>query len=90
MKAKHSLTEIDRLQGRHRSNISREIESGHGQRGYRAEQACNKSQERAQGSRNTRRVQTWVLAEVPFYLGLDNSKYSTSFRLKLISNNLIY
>ena len=43
MKAKHTPEQIARLLGRHRSTISREIEGGHGQRGYRAEQACNKT-----------------------------------------------
>ena len=56
MKAKHTPAQIARLLGRHRSTISREIERGHGQRGYRAEQACNKAQERSQGSRNARRL----------------------------------
>ena len=71
MKAKHTLSEIARLLGRHRSTISREIERGRGGRGYRAEQACSKAQERSQGSRNARRVQPWVWPEVAFYLRIE-------------------
>ena len=45
-KAQHTLTEVARLLGRHRSTISREIERDRGGRGYRAEQACRKAQPR--------------------------------------------
>ncbi len=47
MKARHTLTEIARLLGRHRSTISREIDRGRGGRGYRAEQACTKPMKEA-------------------------------------------
>lgn len=68
--AQHTLTEIVRSLGRHRSTISRDLERGRGQRGYRAEQACRKGTERAQHSRNARRVDPKVWAKVDFYLGV--------------------
>jgi len=89
MKAKHTPAQIARLLGRHRSTISREIERGHGQRGYRAEQACNKAQERSQGSRNAKRVQTWVWPEVAFYLGVEWSPEQIANKLP-ISHETVY
>ncbi|WP_089957958.1 IS30 family transposase [Limnohabitans sp. 2KL-3] len=68
LKAKQTISEIARLLGRNRSTISREPSRGHGQRGYRAEQACAKASERAQRSRNARRVDSKVWAVVDFYL----------------------
>lgn len=50
VKSQHTLTEIARLKGRNRSTISRELDRG--RPGYSAEQACRKSAERAQHSRN--------------------------------------
>lgn len=89
MKAKHTPAQIARLLGRHRSTISREIERGHGQRGYRAEQACKKAQERSQGSRNAKRVQTWVWPEVAFYLGVQWSPEQIANKLP-ISHETVY
>jgi transposase, IS30 family len=71
MKANHTLAEIAQLLGRHRSTISREVSRGRGQRGYRAEQACGKAQERSLGSRNAKRIEPWVWPEVAFYLGVE-------------------
>jgi IS30 family transposase len=70
LKANQTITEISRLLGRHRSSISRELTRGRGQRGYRAEQACTKASERAENSRNARRVDPKVWADVAFYLGV--------------------
>ena len=89
MKARHTLTEIARLLGRHRSTISREIDRGRGGRGYRAEQACNKAHERSQGSRNARRVQPWVWTEVAFYLGIEWSPEQIAEKLP-ISHETVY
>jgi len=89
MKAKHTPAQIARLLGRHRSTISREIERGQGQRCYRAEQACNKAQERSQGSRNAKRVQTWVWPEVAFYLGVQWSPEQIANKLP-ISHETLY
>ena len=55
---------------RSRSTISRELIRGCGLRGYRAEQACAKASERAQRSRNARRVDPKVWGDVDFYLGI--------------------
>jgi IS30 family transposase len=52
LKANQTISEIARLLGRHRSTISRELDRGRGQRGYRAEQSCSKASERAQRCRN--------------------------------------
>ncbi|WP_194945147.1 helix-turn-helix domain-containing protein, partial [Limnohabitans sp. DM1] len=70
LKAKQTITEIARSLGRSRSTISRELSRGRGQRGYRAEQACAKATERAQQSRNARRVDSKVWSDVDFYLGI--------------------
>lgn len=42
LKAKQTITEIARSLGKSHSTISRELSRGHGQLGYRAEQACAK------------------------------------------------
>lgn len=89
MKARHTLTEIARLLGRHRSTISREIDRGRGGRGYRAEQACRKAHERSQGSRNARRVQPWVWPEVACYLGIEWSPEQIADKLP-ISHETVY
>jgi len=70
LKAKQTISEIARLLGRNRSTISRELSRGRGQRGYRAEQACTKAFERAQHSRNARRIEPTVWADVDFFLGV--------------------
>lgn len=81
LKAKQTISEIARLLGRHRSTISRELSRGRGQRGYRAEQACRKASERAQRSRNARRVDARVWADVAFYLGVQWSPEQIASRL---------
>lgn len=70
LKAKQTISEIARLLGRNRSTISRELIRGRGLRGYRAEQACAKASDRALCSRNARRVDPKVWADVTFYLGI--------------------
>lgn len=89
MKASHTLTEIARLLGRDRSTISREIKRGRGQRGYRAQQACAKAQERAKNSRNAQRVPQWVWPEVAFYLGVEWSPEQIAGKLP-VSHETVY
>ena len=89
LKAKQTPSEIARILGRHRSTISREIERGRGQRGYRAAQACHKAAERAQHSRNARRVAPWVWPEVVFYLGLQWSPEQIAHKLP-VSHESVY
>lgn len=89
LKANQTVTEIARLLGRHRSTISRELERGRGQRGYRAEQACRKASERAQHSRNARRVDPKIWAKVDFYLGVQWSPEQIASQLK-VSHESVY
>ena len=87
--AKQTISEIARLLGRHRSTISRELGRGRGLRGYRAEQACSKASERAKKSRNARRVDASVWADVVFYLGLQWSPEQIADKVAL-SHECIY
>lgn len=89
LKAKQTISEIARLLGRHRSTISRELSRGRGQRGYRAEQACLKASERAQRSRNARRVHAKVWADVAFYLGVQWSPEQIASKLE-VSHESVY
>ena len=89
LKAKQTISEIARLLGRHRSTISRELSRGRGLRGYRAEQACCKASERAQRSRNARRVDAKVWADVAFYLGLQWSPGQIANKLA-VSHECVY
>lgn len=89
MKAGHTPTQIAQLLGRHRSTISREFKRGRGQRGYRAEQACLKAQERARGSRNARRIEAWVWTEVACYLAVQWSPEQIADRLP-VSHECVY
>lgn len=89
LRARHSLSEIARLLGRHRSTISRELSRGRGQRGYRAEQACRKAAERAQRSRNARRLEAAVFSDVALYLGLQWSPEQIADKLA-ISHESVY
>ena len=89
LKAKQTISEIARLLGRHRSTISRELSRGRGQRGYRAEQACRKASERAQRSRNARRVDASVWADVAFYLGVQWSPEQIASKLQ-VSHESVY
>ena len=89
LKAKHSISDIARLLGRHRSTISRELSRGRGLRGYRAEQACRKASGRARHSRNARRVDASVWADVVFYLGLQWSPEQIADKVAL-SHECIY
>ena len=87
--AKQTISEIARLLGRHRSTISRELNRGRGLRGYRAEQACSKASERAKKSRNARRVDAKVWADVSFYLGLQWSPEQIASKLE-VSHESVY
>ena len=89
LKAQQTISEIARLLGRHRSTISRELSRGRGQRGYRAEQACGKASERAQTSRNARRVDAKVWADVAFYLGLQWSPEQIAEKVA-VSHECVY
>lgn len=89
LKAKQTISEIARLLGRHRSTISRELGRGRGLRGYRAEQACSKASERAKKSRNARRVDAKVWADVSFYLGLQWSPEQIASKLE-VSHESVY
>jgi IS30 family transposase len=71
LKAKQTISEIARSLGRSRSTISRELSHDLScGRCYRAEQACDKGSERAQRSRNARRVDSKVWSDVDFHLGI--------------------
>ena len=87
--ARHSISEIALLLGRHLSTISRELHRGQGLRGYRAEQACRKACERSRLSRNARRVPVHVWADVAFYLGLQWSPEQIAGRLQ-VSHESVY
>ena len=89
LKARQTISEIARLLGRHRSTISREVSRGQGQRGYRAEQACRKASERAQHSRNARRLDAKVWTDVAFYLGLQWSPEQIAGKVA-VSHECIY
>jgi IS30 family transposase len=69
LKAKQSISEIARLLGRNRSNISRELIRGRGLSGDRSEQNCAKASDRGLCHRNARRVDPKVWADVTLYLG---------------------
>lgn len=60
MKAGHNITQIADLLSRSKSTISRELRRNAGSRGYRPNQACELSRQRAQGSRNAALVAPWV------------------------------
>jgi IS30 family transposase len=89
LKAKQTISEIARLLDRHRSTISREVNRGRGQRGYRAQQACTKAQDTSQGSRNARRVDAKVWADVDCYLRLQWSPEQIANKFE-VSHESIY
>ena len=89
LKAKQTISEIALSLGRSRSTISRELSRGRGQRGYRAEQACAKASERAQRSRNARRVDSKVWSDVDFYLGIQWSPEQIAGKVA-ISHECVY
>jgi len=89
VKAKQTISEIARLLGRHRSTISRELSRGRGQRGYRAEQACNKAKKRSLGSRNAKRVPPSVWPLATLYLTVEWSPEQIADKLP-ISHETVY
>ncbi len=76
MKAGHLPVEIAKLLGRHKSSISRELSRNKGKRGYRPQQADQRYQERAQSSRNARRVGEAIRALVAQRLELHCQHYA--------------
>jgi IS30 family transposase len=66
LKDEQTISNIARLLGRSSGTISRELSRGSGQLGYRAEQACTNTSERAQRSRNAHRVDPKLWADVIF------------------------
>jgi len=89
VKAKQTISGIARLLGRHPSTISRELNRGRGQRGYRAEQACNKAKKRSLGSRNAKRVPPSVWPLVALYLTVEWSPEQIADKLP-ISHETVY
>jgi hypothetical protein len=55
LKANQTIIGIARLLDKHRRTNRRKLDRGRDQRGYRDEQACSKSSERTQSSRNANR-----------------------------------
>jgi IS30 family transposase len=89
MKANMSPSQIALTLGHARSTISRELARGQGERGYRAEQACQKAATRAQGSRNAHRIGEAAWRDVDSYLELQWSPEQIASRTG-ISHEAIY
>ncbi len=89
MKAGHLPAKIAQLLGRHKSSISRELSRNTGNRGYRPQQADQRYRERAQSSRNARRVDETTRALVAERLKLQWSPEQIAASLP-ISHETIY
>jgi transposase, IS30 family len=89
MKAGHLPVEITKLLGRHKSSISRELSRNTGKRGYRPQQADQRYRERAQCSRNARRIGEAIRALVAELLSLQWSPEQIAASLP-ISHETIY
>ena len=89
MKAGHLPAKIAQLLGRHKSSISRELSRNTGNRGYRPQQADQRYRERAQSSRNARRVDEVTQALVAERLKLQWSPEQIAASLP-ISHETIY
>jgi transposase, IS30 family len=89
MKAGHLPVEIAKLLGRHKSSISRALSRNTGKRGYRPQQADQRYRERAQCSRNARRIGEAIRALVAELLSLQWSPEQIAASLP-ISHETIY
>lgn len=89
MTAGLNQTQISINLGRSKSTINREVSRNAGQRGYRPKQADDKALERAQGSRNARRVEDWVLHQAKSYLSVQWSPEQIAGKLP-VSHETVY
>jgi len=89
MKAKHSITQIASLVGRHKSTISRELRRNAGSRGYRPKQASELAIERSEQSRNAYTVAPWVKEQASALLRLQWSPEQVASRLP-VSHETLY
>jgi IS30 family transposase len=89
MKAGHDQTQIAKLLDRHKSTISRELRRNSGSRGYRPKQACERSVERAQNSRNAPTIAPWIREEACTLLCLQWSPQQIASKLP-ISHETLY
>jgi len=89
MKAKHSITQIASLVGRHKSMISRELRRNAGSRGYRPKQASELAIERSEQSRNAYTVAPWVKEQASALLRLQWSPEQVASRLP-VSHETLY
>jgi IS30 family transposase len=89
MNASHNITQIANLLGRSKSTISRELCRNAGSHGYRPKQACELSQQRAQGSRNAALVAPWVKEQASALLELQWSPEQIAGKLP-VSHETLY
>ena len=89
MKDGHYQTQIAKLLDWHKSTISRELIRTTGSSGYRPNQACDFSAERAQNSRNATTVKPWVKEEACSLVRMQWSPEQIAARLP-ISHETLY
>jgi len=89
MKSAHHITQIAGLQGRSKCTISRDLRRNAGGRGYRTQQACEPSQQRAQGSRNALLVAPWVKDQAKALLQMQWSPEQIAGAL-IVSHDTLY
>jgi IS30 family transposase len=89
MKAGHDQSQIAKLLDRHKSTISRELRRNSGSRGYRPKQACEKSANLAQNSRNASTVPMWVHEQTRLLLQFQWSPEQIASKLP-ISHETVY
>lgn len=88
MKAQHSITQIAKLLGRHKSTISRELRRNTGFRGYRPKQACELALTRSQSSCNARTLAPWVKEQAHALLELQWSPEQIAGTLPVLHETL--